>query len=326
MHASPTGGDSVVDQKSLGLQLPRFGGRSLPVRMVNAVRRRAPRLSHAIEAFARVSIPDDGPSLTWRAVSRIPASPDRPVIEADSYKSAVLQLVETDDAYVRLLGLAYRVTSGSGAVRAPGKRLSQRRYATYDDYLRHQKSKLDREAAFIRETSEKRYASMQKQFAAVAIFLPASGAALCLGARLGEEVRVLREMGLLAIGVDLNPGPENPYCMYGDFHNLAFRENSFDLVFSNVLDHVHDMDRFMAEVVRIARPDAHVYFYITGGYAESGALDPYGATFWPDNESLVQALRPYVGTVIHDDENAGRHIRQLIFTPRKDAVVPVAAS
>ena len=45
---------------------------------------------------------------------------------------------------------------------------------------------------------------------------------LCLGARLGTEVRALHNLGYFAIGIDLNPGVDNPYVLMGDFHKLVF--------------------------------------------------------------------------------------------------------
>jgi len=44
----------------------------------------------------------------------------------------------------------------------------------------------------------------------------AGEAVLCIGARLGGEVRALTQLGALAIGVDFNPGFRNPYVLWGD--------------------------------------------------------------------------------------------------------------
>jgi hypothetical protein len=38
---------------------------------------------------------------------------------------------------------------------------------------------------------------------------------LCIGARLGGEVRAFTRLGALAIGVDLNPGVRNPWSLWG---------------------------------------------------------------------------------------------------------------
>ena len=52
---------------------------------------------------------------------------------------------------------------------------------------------------------------------------------LCLGARLGGEVRAFTAMGALSIGIDLNPGPNNAYVLPGDFHHLQFAQSVFDV-------------------------------------------------------------------------------------------------
>ena len=82
---------------------------------------------------------------------------------------------------------------------------------------------------------------------------------VCLGARQGTEVEVLRDLGFQrAIGVDLNPGPANPLVVEGDFHQLDLPDQSVDLVYSNSLDHAFDLNLFFAEAKRVLRP---------GGYA-----------------------------------------------------------
>src|SRR3546814_7440693 len=58
--------------------------------------------------------------------------------------------------------------------------------------------------------------------------------ALCLGARTGQEVVALEELGLDAFGIDLVPCP--PHVEAGDIHNLRFEDASFDLIFTNIVD------------------------------------------------------------------------------------------
>ena len=58
--------------------------------------------------------------------------------------------------------------------------------------------------------------------------------AICLGARTGQEVFVLRELGLDTIGIDLVPFP--PYTVKGDIHNLSFKDKEFDFVFTNIFN------------------------------------------------------------------------------------------
>src|SRR3546814_1114234 len=69
--------------------------------------------------------------------------------------------------------------------------------------------------------------------------------ALCLGARTGQEVVALEELGLDAIGIDLVPCP--PHVEAGDIHNLRFEDASFDLIFTNIVDHSIDPSKFFSE-------------------------------------------------------------------------------
>jgi len=84
---------------------------------------------------------------------------------------------------------------------------------------------------------------------------PASGSSiLCLGARLGTEVRALRELGYArAIGVDLYPLSD--LVEFGDFHNLHHDDDSFDGVYSNSLDHCYELKKVLLEAERVLKPN-----------------------------------------------------------------------
>ena len=73
--------------------------------------------------------------------------------------------------------------------------------------------------------------------------------ALCLGSRTGQEVFVLRELGLEAIGIDLVEFP--PFTIKGDIHNLIFEDKKFDLLFTNILDHSIHLEKFVHEMERV---------------------------------------------------------------------------
>jgi hypothetical protein len=57
---------------------------------------------------------------------------------------------------------------------------------------------------------------------------------LCVGARLGGEVRAFMRLGALAIGYDFEPGPRNPWVLWGTGAPLQFGDNLFDYVYTNV--------------------------------------------------------------------------------------------
>ncbi|CAI9272476.1 unnamed protein product [Lactuca saligna] len=63
-----------------------------------------------------------------------------------------------------------------------------------------------------------------------------SSKALCVGARVGQEVEALKRVGVNdSIGLDLVPYP--PIVIKGDFHHQPFDDKTFDFDFSNVFDH-----------------------------------------------------------------------------------------
>jgi SAM-dependent methyltransferase len=82
------------------------------------------------------------------------------------------------------------------------------------------------------------------------------GPVLCVGARLGGEVRAFRRIqpGLLAIGIDFNPGRRNPYVLWGDAHQLEFQPETFGTVYVNILDHILNISIFADEAKRVLKP------------------------------------------------------------------------
>lgn len=131
------------------------------------------------------------------------------------------------------------------------------KYPNYDAYVRHQKEKttdpIRREKWLgqewqlkldgFRETFEQRRDLLGKH-------------ALCLGARTGQEVRALLDLGIEALGIDLVPC--EPLVHLGDIHALDLEDDSFDFIFSNVFDHALYPDRFVAEMERVCRPTGHM--------------------------------------------------------------------
>ena len=79
-------------------------------------------------------------------------------------------------------------------------------------------------------------------------FLP-TGRVLCLGARCGEEVQAFSELGYEAVGLDLVPA--HPMVIQGDFHNIKFKDGSFDMIYCNCLDHVFDLNKVLKECNRV---------------------------------------------------------------------------
>ena len=132
--------------------------------------------------------------------------------------------------------------------------MRQKQYDDYDHYISVQKSKTMKPS--VRTVHETKFDHRKRKFVADFIYqlsdlVPAKSKVLCLGARRGEEVAAFQEIGYDAIGVDLVATP--PYVIEADFHDLPFEDSSFDLIFSNSVDHVFDLEKFTSEICRVMR-------------------------------------------------------------------------
>ncbi|MFZ1428700.1 MAG: class I SAM-dependent methyltransferase [Geminicoccaceae bacterium] len=167
--------------------------------------------------------------------------------------------------------------------------LPQRRYASYQAYVDHQASKLTQIERRLRRVENEDLESFRSRFADCAA-LEGQHTVLCLGARLGTEVRALMELGHLAVGVDLNPGAANQYVLHGDFHHLVFPDRSFSAVYTNTLDHVFDLPRLVDEIRRVLVPDGVLIADVVPGFDEGHLPGDFESTYWTNVDALVDAL------------------------------------
>ena len=115
------------------------------------------------------------------------------------------------------------------------------------------------------------------------------GSVLCLGARLGGEVRSFIESDCFAVGIDLNPGKDNKHVLYGDFHDLQFHSNSIDIVFTNSLDHALDIFKVLEEIKRVLKPEGHLITEIANG----GKSGPYEAINWENINEIIEIIEKF---------------------------------
>lgn len=185
---------------------------------------------------------------------------------------------------------------GSSGLRPPDDcGLVIRDYEDYDEYVVHQRQKLDAKIksgdgfpnAVVSEVRRRFY----RRFRHLIGLLPRDATIVCLGARQGTEVEVLHDLGFRnAYGIDLNPGPENPLVRTGDFQNLENETSSVDLVYSNSLDHTFDLDSFYQESARVLKPNG-LALYDFGAPYRPGEKAPFEATLWLRVEDvLLRAL------------------------------------
>jgi SAM-dependent methyltransferase len=197
--------------------------------------------------------------------------------------------------------------------------LTRRRYDSYRQYLDHQAAKLDEITDRLEETQAEDLAEFQRRFETCTSLQPRSRV-LCLGARLGTEVNAFLKLGHFAVGIDLNPGENNQFVLHGDFHHLVFAAGSVDVVYTNVLDHVFDLERAMAEVTRVLTPDGMLLADILPGYEEGFTPGRFEATHWPRLEVLIERIMAVSPLRRESVRDLGHHRRdqwfQVVF--RKD--------
>ena len=168
--------------------------------------------------------------------------------------------------------------------------LARRRYASYDEYVEHQASKLDKVIDRLQENQDEVLQEFLERFRTCSQ-LQDVGSVLCLGARLGTEVQALHLLGHFAVGVDLNPGPNNSYVLPGDFHKLVFADDSVDGVYTNTLDHVFDLEKFVSEIRRVLRPRGIFLAEFEVGFEEGHIPGAFESLHWRDSEELTDRLR-----------------------------------
>lgn len=163
-----------------------------------------------------------------------------------------------------------------------GDEWSKRSYSSYADYVAHQSSKLG--VFDISEYNEQLAGLIRERCSDLEV---GGRPVLCLGARLGGEVQGFLSLGAFAVGVDLNPGPQNRYVLYGDFHDLQFPDRSAFVVFTNSLDHSLYLTTLLEEVARLLAEDGTFVVEATRG---DDAFDDWAATTWASVDSLAGVI------------------------------------
>jgi SAM-dependent methyltransferase len=162
-------------------------------------------------------------------------------------------------------------------------------YADYAAYVQHQREKLGRiDLSGYSQQFRGAFAARLHDLQ----FLRAGTTVLCLGARNGVECECFIERGCVAIGVDLNPGTSNRFVVSGDFHNLQYASASFDVVFTNSLDHAFELERVLAEVKRVLKPDGVFLTEIVRGSNDVGGREAgeYESCWWKESALVIDRI------------------------------------
>jgi len=163
----------------------------------------------------------------------------------------------------------------------------KRSYVSYEAYLEHQKAKLETHDFGEYDTEFRKV--LRERLATLDIDWP-TRSVLCLGARIGTEVKAFLDLGAAATGIDLNPGEDNRYVIYGDFHDLQFASGSIDVVYTNSLDHAFELERIAKEVRRVLKPDG--LFILEAVHGRDQGINPgfFESFFWKNIDELVRVF------------------------------------
>ena len=125
----------------------------------------------------------------------------------------------------------------------------------YEKYIEHQSQKtLDpiKRKKWLSEEWDSKIEGFTNEFLKFSKFLNKDTKCLCLGARTGQEVVALKNMGIdSVVGIDIIPN--EPYVIKGDIHSLQFDDNSFDFVYTNIIDHSIDPKKMISEIERVLK-------------------------------------------------------------------------
>lgn len=169
----------------------------------------------------------------------------------------------------------------------------KRDYADYEEYLTHQKLKLEElvklKGGFSNFDIFDYRIKFYTRFRHLPALLPPDARILCCGARQGTEVDVLRDLGFHnAMGIDLNPGPDNPLVVPGDMMKLDEPDRSLDLIYTNCVDHSFDLDAMLAEHARALKPSGLLVYDVAFNEGEGAGV--WESIAWEREEDVVRRM------------------------------------
>lgn len=121
---------------------------------------------------------------------------------------------------------------------------------------------------------------------------------LCIGCRNRQEIDYFQEKRAKSvIGIDLYSEDEAILVM--DMHQMTFPDNSFDLIYaSHSLEHSYDVQKVIAEIIRVGRSGAVTVIEVPVNYETRGAdLIDFG-----DLASLHSAFSSHLTKILWSQE------------------------
>ena len=194
---------------------------------------------------------------------------------------------------------------------------------THEEYLELQKSYISKskgrtgkpctpKIVFAHQRAGMDYMLFKSRFWRYRRYVDQSKKAVLLGARLGTEVRALRDLGHRnCIGMDVQVEYANDPTLveYGDFMDLKYEDNSVQFAYTNCLDHLLEPSDFINGLERVMMHNAFVLLDIDtqhrSGRGFSGwdmyepdSVDELLECFAGDNRHIVsieESLQPFEG-------------------------------
>jgi len=161
-------------------------------------------------------------------------------------------------------------------------------YKDYSEYVEHQKSKLKTIGKFLLKYDKSYSQELAKRLRGGGIVKQGMNV-LCLGARIGTEVKAFFAQNCFAVGIDLITYENNKYVLYGDFQDIQFPSNSVDIVFTNSLDHVFNLDKVLNEIKRVLKPDG----YFIAEIVDYNIGDKYESFFWEKIDDVLDLIKGF---------------------------------
>jgi SAM-dependent methyltransferase len=163
---------------------------------------------------------------------------------------------------------------------------------SYQNYLMHQKFKFDFYKKPLDDNFEDQTNIFFDNFKNIKTKYKDKKYTLCLGARTGAEVNAFRKLNFFSIGIDINYPKNSPYVVFGDFHNLQFPNESFDIVYSNCIDHTYDLNKFVNEAKRVCKKDGLIIFDLQKGKQDDERYNfgNFEALGWTNTDIIIKKI------------------------------------
>lgn len=164
-----------------------------------------------------------------------------------------------------------------------------RDYSSYSEYIEHQREKtLDpiRREKWFGEEWDLKLSKFKECFKRVLGVDLSGKQCIGIGARTGQEVQAFKDLGADAIGIDIVPC--EPLVVQGDMHDIPFPDNSFDIVFSNSVDHSFYPEKLVEEVQRVVKSEGLVLLHVLMINHIDKSYLGYNVCYFHDSKNLIK--------------------------------------